>query len=140
MNNSIATQLRIYRIINNVTQEKMAEDLHISRSKISSWETCRRDMSMTDAIIISDYFDASMDNLYNRKSLNSNEFRKIAKRYFENEKISIIEKNKVLKDLYKYRTNGEIKELFNESKWLAFIRKINFYRRIMPVIVSIIIL
>lgn len=116
MNNSIATQLRIYRIINNVTQEKMAEDLHISRSKISSWETCRRDMSMTDAIIISDYFDASMDNLYNRKSLNSNEFRKIAKRYFENEKISIIEKNKVLKDLYKYRTNGEIKELFNESK------------------------
>lgn len=140
MNNSIATQLRIYRIINNVTQEKMAEDLHISRSKISSWETCRRDMSMTDAIIISDYFDASMDNLYNRKSLNSNEFRKIAKRYFENEKISIIEKNKVLKDLYKYRTNGEIKELFNESKWLAFIRKINFYRRIMPVIASIIIL
>ena len=116
MNNSIATQLRVYRVINNVTQERMAEDLHISRSKISSWETCRRDMSMTDAIIISDYFDASMDNLYNQKNLSSEEFCKMAKRYFENEKISIEEKNNVLKTLYEYRTQGEINELFSESK------------------------
>lgn len=115
MNDNIATQLRIYRIINSITQEKMAEDLHISRSKISSWETCRRDMSMTDAIIISNYFNASMDNLFNQKSLSSDEFLRIAKRYFENEKISINEKNKVLKELYEYRTNGEIRELFSES-------------------------
>lgn len=120
MNNSIATQLRLYRVINNITQEKMAEDLNISRSKISSWETCRRDMSMTDAIIISNYFNASMDNLYNPKNLNSEEFCKIAKRYFENEKISLKEKNNVLKILYEYRTQGEINELFGESKWLVF--------------------
>lgn len=116
MNNSIATQLRLYRVINNITQEKMAEDLNISRSKISSWETCRRDMSMTDAIIISNYFNASMDNLYNPKNLNSEEFCKIEKRYFENEKISLKEKNNVLKILYEYRTQGEINELFGESK------------------------
>lgn len=140
MNDSIATQLRLYRIINDITQEKMAEDLHISRSKISSWETCRRDMSMTDAIIISDYFNASMDNLYNQKNLNSEEFRKIAKRYFENEEISVEEKNIVLKDLYEYRTRGEIKELFNESKWLIFNIEVCFYRRIMSVFVSILIL
>ena len=115
MNDSISTQLRLYRIINGITQEKMAEDLHISRSKISSWETCRRDMSITDAIIISNYFNASMDNLYNQKCLTSTEFLKIAKRYFENDKISIKEKNAILKNLYEYRTSGEIKELFNES-------------------------
>lgn len=115
MNNSISMQLKIYRIVNGITQEKMAEDLHMSRSKISSWETCRRDMSMADAIMISDYFNASMDNLFNPKCLTSSEFLKIAKRYFENDKISIKEKNTVLKDLFKYKTEGEIKELFNES-------------------------
>lgn len=115
MNETIAKKMKIYRIINRVSQEKMAEDLYISRSKISSWETNRRDMSITDAILISDYFDASMDNLFNEKALTTDEFCQIAKRYFENDKIKLSEKNEVLKKLYQYRTNAEVKELF-ESK------------------------
>ena len=67
----------------------MAEDLNISRSKVSSWETGRREMSLYDAIVISDYFEVSMDNLFNKKSLNSEQVVQIVKRYFNNDKISL---------------------------------------------------
>lgn len=116
MNDKNARNLKVYRAVQQISQEQMAEDLNISRSKISSWETCRRDITMTDAIIVSDYFRASLDNLFNPKPLNSNEFCQIAKRYFENDTVPLDEKNQVLKKLYEYRTSGEIKELFAESK------------------------
>ena len=73
-------------------------------------------MTLNDAVVVSDYFDVSMDNLYNPKALNSKEFMKIAQRYFNNDKISIEERNEVLKDLFRFKTDGEIKELFDESK------------------------
>ena len=79
----------------HVSQEKMAEDLNISRSKISSWETGRREMSLYDAIVISNYFNVSMDNLFNKKALTSDEFIQIAERYFKNNKISLEEKKKL---------------------------------------------
>ena len=88
MNDRLGIDLKVQRILKHVSQEKMAEDLNISRSKVSSWETGRREMSLYDAIIISDYFNVSMDNLFNKKALNSEEFMQIAKRYFENDKIS----------------------------------------------------
>lgn len=116
MNTDISLRLKVYRVYKNVTQEKMAEDLNISRSKVSSWETSRRDMSITDAIIVANYLGVSMDNLFNPVCLNSEEFCKIAKRYFENSHIKLEEKNEVLKRLFEYRTRGEIDELFNESK------------------------
>lgn len=131
MNDKIALRLKVYRIYRNITQEKVAEDLNISRSKVSSWESCRRDMSITDAIMLANYLGVSMDNLFNPVSLNSNEFCEIAKRYFENSKITLEEKNEILKRLFKYRTTGEIKELFNESKWLFYLKKNYILRRIM---------
>lgn len=67
----------------------MAEDLNISRSKVSSWETGRREMSLFDAVMISDYFDVSMDNLFNKKALNSEQILEIVQRYFDNNKISL---------------------------------------------------
>ena len=77
----------------------MAEDLNISRSKVSSWETGRREMSLYDAIVISDYFEVSMDNLFNKKSLNSEQVVQIVKRYFNNDKISLDEKKETLKKM-----------------------------------------
>ena len=67
----------------------MAEDLNISRSKVSSWETGRREMSLFDAVMISDYFDVSMDNLFNKKALNSEQILEIVQRNFDNNKISL---------------------------------------------------
>ena len=71
MNERLGIDLKVQRILKGVSQEKMAEDLNISRSKVSSWETGRREMSLYDAVIISNYFDVSMDNLFNKKALNS---------------------------------------------------------------------
>lgn len=42
MNERLGIDLKVLRILNGVSQEKMAEDLNISRSKVSSWETGRR--------------------------------------------------------------------------------------------------
>ena len=49
----------------------MAEYLNKSKSKVPSCETGRREMSLYDAVIISKYFDVSMENLFNKKMLNS---------------------------------------------------------------------
>ena len=89
MSERLGVDLKVQRILKGVSQEKMVEDLNISRSKVSSWETGRREMSLYDAAIISDYFDVSMDNLFNKKALNSEQVLQIAKRYFENDKISL---------------------------------------------------
>ncbi len=80
MSERLGVDLKVQRILKGVSQEKMVEDLNISRSKVSSWETGRREMSLYDAVIISDYFDVSMDNLFNKKALNSEQVLQIAKR------------------------------------------------------------
>ena len=115
MDKEIGLRIHLLRILKNVSQEKMAEDLCMSRSKGSSWETGRRDICITDAMIICNYFNVSMDNLFNPIALNSKEFEQIARRYFENDKISFEEKNDVLKKLFDYRNEREKKELFNGS-------------------------
>ena len=49
----------------------MAEDLNISKSKVTSCEIGRREMSLYYAVIISKYFNVSMENLFNKKTVNS---------------------------------------------------------------------
>ncbi len=116
MNKEIARRLKVYRIVRNITQEQMANDLKISRSKVSSWESNRRDMNITDAILVSKYLNISMDNLFNPEALSTDEFNKIATRYFQNSEISDFEKTETLKKLFKYKSDFEIEKLFNESK------------------------
>ncbi len=111
MNERLGIDLKVLRILKGVSQEKMAEDLNISRSKVSSWETGRREMSIYDAVIISDYFDVSMDNLFNKKALNSEQILKIAKRYFDNDKISLDEKKETLKKILYFKSEREAKEI-----------------------------
>ncbi len=111
MNERLGIDLKVLRILKGVSQEKMAEDLNISRSKVSSWETGRREMSLYDAVIISDYFDVSMDNLFNKKALNSEQVLQIAKRYFENDKISLEEKKETIKRIFYLKNEREAKEI-----------------------------
>jgi len=68
-------------------------------------------MSLYDAVIISDYFDVSMDNLFNKKALNSEQVLQIAKRYFENDKISLEEKKETLKRILYFKSEREAKEI-----------------------------
>ena len=111
MNEKLGIDLKVLRILKGVSQEKMAEDLDISRSKVSSWETGRREISLYDAVIISDYFDVSMDNLFNKKALNSEQVLQIAKRYFDNDKISLEEKKETLKKILYFKSEREAKEI-----------------------------
>lgn len=111
MSERLGVDLKVQRILKGVSQEKMAEDLNISRSKVSSWETGRREMSLYDAVIISDYFDVSMDNLFNKKALNSEQVLQIAKRYLENDKISLEEKKETLKRILYFKSEREAKEI-----------------------------
>lgn len=111
MNEKLGTDLKVQRILKGVSQEKMAEDLNISRSKVSSWETGRREMSLFDAVTISDYFDVSMDNLFNKKALNSEQILQIVQRYFDNNKISLEEKKETVKKIILLKSEREAKEL-----------------------------
>ena len=111
MNDRLGIDLKVQRILKHVSQEKMAEDLKISRSKISSWETGRREMSLYDAIVISNYFNVSMDNLFNKKALTSDEFIQIAERYFKNNKLSLEEKKETLKKMIYLKGESEIQEI-----------------------------
>lgn len=109
MNERLGFDLKVLRILKGVSQEKMAEDLNISRSKVSSWETGRREMSLYDAVVISDYFEVSMDNLFNKKVLNSEQVLQIVKRYFNNDKISLDEKKETLKKILYFKSEREAK-------------------------------
>lgn len=111
MSERLGVDLKVQRILKGGSQEKMVEDLNISRSKVSSWKTGRREMSLYDAVIISDYFDVSMDNLFNKKALNSEQVLQIAKRYFENDKISLEEKKETLKRILYFKSEREAKEI-----------------------------
>ena len=113
MNERLEIDLKVLRILKGVTQDKMAEDLNISRSKVSSWETGRREMSLYDAIVISDYFEVSMDNLFNKKSLNSEQVVQIVKRYFNNDKISLDEKKETLKKMLYFKSEREANEIIS---------------------------
>ena len=111
MSERLGVDLKVQRILKGVSQEKMVEDLNISRSKVSSWETGMREMSLYDPVIISDYFDVSMDNLFNKKALNSEQVLQIAKRYFENDKISLEEKKENLKRILYFKSEREANEI-----------------------------
>ena len=63
----ILKKLRELRKDRNITQEKLAEILDISRSKVSSWETNKRDMTITDAVNIANYYEISSDNLLRKR-------------------------------------------------------------------------
>ena len=52
-----------------------------------------------------------MDNLFNKKALNSEQILQIAKRYFENDKISLEEKKETLKRIFYLKNEREAKEI-----------------------------
>lgn len=98
---STGIRIREYRKQKNVTQEKMALDLNISRSKVSSWENGGRDICMTDAIQLCKYFDVSLDTIFCPMDISSKELNIIVNKFFNNKKISKREKDKILRNLLK---------------------------------------
>ena len=98
---SAGVRIREFRKEKEVTQEKMAIDLNISRSKVSSWENGGRDMCMTDAIQLCKYFNVSLDTIFCPMDISSKELNIIVNKFFNNKKITKREKDKTLRNLLK---------------------------------------
>ncbi len=76
-----------------LTQTEFGKLLGMSRSKVSSWEIGRRDISVTDAIIICNYFDISLDCFLNSKKISCKKVIDVLENCVNSEEISQQEKN-----------------------------------------------
>lgn len=59
----IGEQLKKFRAQNELTQEDVANKLHVSRATISSWETGRTFPDIEKLIYLSELYEVSLDEL-----------------------------------------------------------------------------
>lgn len=59
----ICNQLKKYRKIHHLSQETLAEIIHVSRQTISNWETAKSYPDLQSLLLLSDYFNISLDEL-----------------------------------------------------------------------------
>lgn len=112
----ISDKIRNIRKFNKLTQEEFAEELDISRSKVSSWERTKRDMTITDAIKFAKRFHLSLDNFLEIENISVEEYIEISDKFFKNKQISIKEKTKIITIIDDNFQKGNIKEIYNEYK------------------------
>lgn len=116
MEEIISNKIRNIRKFNKLTQEEFAEELDISRSKVSNWERTKRDMTITDAIKFAKQFHLSLDNFLEIENISVEEYIEISDRFFKNKQISIKEKSKIITIIDDNFQKGNIKEIYNEYK------------------------
>lgn len=114
MNKESGNNLRIKRAYKNVSQEKMAEDLNISRSKVSSWETGRRDICMQDAIMVAKYFNTDLNSIFFNEVPNSESFLEMAKNYFKNPKIEYKQKEIMFIKILELKQESELEYMVSQ--------------------------
>lgn len=112
MEDIIVEKLKQIRKEKKLTQEQLAEKLDISRSKVSSWETNKRDMTITDAVKLANVYDASLDNLFNPKPLQKEQYMELSERFFRNKKIKLPEKVDIIKRIEESLKQNNIDELY----------------------------
>ena len=66
MSEKFGQALRRLRVRRKLTEEELADRLHITQSAISRFETGVREPSLLMLEDIADYFDVSMDYLFGR--------------------------------------------------------------------------
>ncbi|MGC6770065.1 helix-turn-helix transcriptional regulator [Enterococcus sp. LJL128] len=59
----ISEQLKKHRKIKQLSQEGLAEVVHVSRQTVSNWETGRSYPDLQSLLLLSDYFEVSLDEL-----------------------------------------------------------------------------
>ena len=112
----ISNKLKDIRKNNNITQEQLAEKLDISRSKVSSWETNKRDMSITEAIKLADIYKVSLDNLFETNNINEKEYLEISNKFLKNKEISLKEKIRIIELIKNSLKNQNIDELYQNYR------------------------
>ena len=116
MESIISDKIRNIRKFNKLTQEEFAEELDISRSKVSSWERTKRDMTITDAIKFAERFHLSLDNFLEIENISIEEYIEISDKFFKNKQIGIKEKSKIITIIEDNFQKGNIKEIYDEYK------------------------
>lgn len=116
MNYLIAEKLKELRKDRNITQEDLAEILDISRSKVSSWENNKRDMTIKDAVNLADYYEISLDNLLNVKPIREKEYIEISYKFFKDKSIPLKQKAKIIRFMEESLKNDNVDELYENYK------------------------
>jgi len=81
---NISKQLKNYRKEFNISQEQLAEVIHVSRQTISNWENGRSYPDIQSLILLSEYFKVSLDELVKgdvvkmKNQLEKNEMKKFS--------------------------------------------------------------
>lgn len=119
----IIKNLKNLRKIKKITQEQMAEKLNVSRSKVSSWETNRRDMSVTDAIKLANIYKVSLDNLFEIDKITEEEYVKISDRFFKSKNITLEEKVRIVELIRDNLKENNINEFYEKYKMTQNVTK-----------------
>lgn len=112
----IMEKLKELRKRKKITQEQLAEKLDISRSKVSSWETNRRDMSITDAIKLAKIYEVSLDNLFEINKITEEEYLKISDKFLKSKNITLKEKIRIIESLRDSLKKNNMDEFYENYK------------------------
>lgn len=112
MNYLVIEKIKKLRKDNNITQEQLAEYLEISRSKVSSWETNNRDMNIIDAIKLVNFYNVSLDNIFNPVPLTIEQYIELSDRFFKNKDIKLYEKTRIIKLIEESLKKDNLDELY----------------------------
>lgn len=116
MDYTIIEKLKELRKSKKITQEQLAEKLDISRSKVSSWETNRRDMSITEAIKLANIYEVSLDNLFEINKITEEEYVKISDKFLKSKNITLEEKVRIIELLRDILKKNNINEFYENYK------------------------
>ena len=112
----IMEKLKKLRKCKKITQEQLAEKLDISRSKVSSWETNKRDMSITDAIKLATIYEVSLDNLFEINKITEKEYLKISDKFLKSKNITLKEKIRIIESLQDSLKKNNMDEFYENYK------------------------
>lgn len=116
MNCLIADRLKELRKNKNITQEQLAEKLDISRSKVSSWETSKRAMNITEAIKLANIYEISLDNMFEIDNISEKQYIEIFDKFIQSEKISLKEKIRIIELIRDSLKQNNIDEFYEKYK------------------------
>lgn len=116
MDYNIANKIKDIRRRRNITQEKLSEECGFSRSKISSWENNKREMSITDAIEFAHFFNISLDDFLDNEPISEEVYIEISQKFFSNTKISLEEKINIIKIFERGIVANNIWEIYEKYK------------------------
>lgn len=96
---NLGTAIKMLRQQRDLTQEQLAEYLNVSISAVSQWESGKTVPDVSTLPVIADFFDVSLDNLFDRTSTKKEQQIKI----YEEQSLKYMNKGETEKNLALWR-------------------------------------